>query len=215
MVSVRNNVCAGSAGHGFALGYLPCSRMYKNPFVNNTVGSAVIGFIFTKVSSSCQVAEGVRAYSTYIGQIASSGGTSVLRLRNFIIADSGRAATLRFGIPGRHQRDLTAYFDDSFITAISRPSCTECYGGGANDCSGNYAVKLLAVTVNGESLPGQSGTKYDTICKEEQFDCKAFLTNITFENYNQRYGELPQCSSNVVFKSHPIAHALTGSHHLH
>ena len=123
LVSVRDNVCVGSKGHGFAIGYLPCSRMYKNPFVNNTVGSTPIGFIFTKVSSSCQVADGVRAYATQIGQISSSGGTSVLRLRNFIIADSARATTLRFGIGGRHQRDLTAYFDDSFITAISRSSC--------------------------------------------------------------------------------------------
>ena len=95
--------------------------MYKNPFSNNVVGSSPIGFIFTKVSSGCQVADGVRAYATGIAQISSSGGTSVLKLRNFIIADSGRAITLRFGQGGRHQRDLSAYFDDSYITAISRP----------------------------------------------------------------------------------------------
>ena len=41
---------------------------------------------------------------------------------------------------------------------------------------------MLTVTVNGETLPDKFGTDYDVICKEETFDSKAFLTNITFEN---------------------------------
>ena len=76
---------------------------------------------------------------------------------------------------------------------------------------------MLAVTVNGEALPDKSGTGYDVICKEEQFDSKAFLRNVIFENYNQNYTEsnLANCQSNVVFKPHPTASDITGSHHLH
>ena len=47
---------------------------------------------------------------------------------------------------------------------------------------------MLAVTVNGESLPNAFGSSYDVICKEETLDSKAFITNVVFENFNQRYG---------------------------
>ena len=73
---------------------------------------------------------------------------------------------------------------------------------------------MLAVTVNGESLPDKFGSMFDVICKQEVFDAKAFLTNITFENYNQEYASLTQCSNNVVFKPHDGASDMTGSHNL-
>lgn len=73
---------------------------------------------------------------------------------------------------------------------------------------------MLAVTVNGETMPSKFGRTYDTICKQEVFDAKAFLDNITFENYRHSYPSLPQCSSNIIFKPHKLASDLTGSHHL-
>lgn len=63
-------------------------------------------------------------------------------------------------------------------------------------------------------MPSKYGLNYDTICKVEVFDAKAFLENITFAYYKQTYTELPQCSGNVIFKPHTLAHDLTGSHHL-
>ena len=63
-----------------------------------------------------------------------------------MIADSNRGATLRFG---RESDDNTAYFSNSYISAISRPGCTECYGSGAIFCSGGRGVRMLAVTING------------------------------------------------------------------
>ena len=52
-------------------------------------------------------AKNVRAYACEIGHICSPPGTQTLRLENFIIADSGRAMTLRFGFPGT---DQSAFF---------------------------------------------------------------------------------------------------------
>lgn len=63
-----------------------------------------------------------------------------------MIADSGRAVTLRFGQDGD---DRTGYFYNSYITAISRPTCSECYGTGSIDCTDNHALRLLSVTING------------------------------------------------------------------
>ena len=128
-----------------------------------------------------------------------------------MIADSERGATLRFGKKGD---DRSAFFRDSFITAISRPSCSDCYGLNATHCTGNHGIRMLAVTVNGETMPMKFGTGYDVICKQETYDSKAFLENIIFENFNQEYGSLTQCSNNVVFRPHPTASDMTGSHNL-
>ena len=124
VVSVTDNVCQGSAGHGFALAYVPCSKIDDNPFAGNTASSMPVGFIFTKVSGECHATSGVKAFATKIGQISSSSGTKELKFKHFLIADSGRAVTLRFGISGRKQLDNTAFLEHSFISAISRPTCT-------------------------------------------------------------------------------------------
>lgn len=73
---------------------------------------------------------------------------------------------------------------------------------------------MLAVTINGESLPDKFGTHFDVICKQESFDAKAFLDNVIFENYNQEYIDLPQCSNNVLFIPHSGASDMVASHSL-
>lgn len=75
LVTVTNNLCQGSALHGFALAYVPCEKIDNNPFYGNTAGSTSAAFIFTKVSGKCMAASGVRAYASSIGQITSSVGT--------------------------------------------------------------------------------------------------------------------------------------------
>jgi len=69
-------------------------------------------------------ASGIRAYASQIGQITSSGGTNKIKFKHFVIADCGRGATLRFGRGGRtNNHDFEASFEDSYISAISRPNC--------------------------------------------------------------------------------------------
>jgi hypothetical protein len=93
------------------------------------------------------------------------------------MADNQRSVTLRFGKTGDQR---AALFKDSYITAISRPDCAECYGAGKIECTQNQAIRMLAVTINGEMMPGKFGSSFDVICKEEAFDSRAYLTNITF-----------------------------------
>ena len=119
--------------------------------------------------------------------------------------------TLRFGKEGD---DRSAFFKDSYITAISRPDCPDCYGSGKIDCTDNQAVRMLAVTINGEAMPTKFGTGFDVICKQETYDAKAFVDNVEFVNYRLSYDLLPQCSNNVVFKPHSLAGDMTGSHNL-
>ncbi len=69
------------------------------------------------------------AYSTQVGNIHDPLNGYVSKFKNFLFADNTRAMTIRLGgdIP-----DKTGYVYDSYISAISRPSCTKCYGPTAN-----------------------------------------------------------------------------------
>lgn len=96
-VSITSNVCQGSELHGFALPFIPCEFLDTPAYSDNTASSAKAGFIFTKVAGNCMGINGIKAYACQIGQIASSPGTESIIYQNFIIADSGRAVTLRFG----------------------------------------------------------------------------------------------------------------------
>lgn len=63
-----------------------------------------------------------------------------------MVADFNRGVTLRFG---RESDENTAFFRNSYVSAISRPTCTQCYGSGAIQCSNGRGVRMLAVTING------------------------------------------------------------------
>jgi len=78
------------------------------------------------------------------------------------------------------------------------------------------AIRMLAVTVNGESYPKGFGPDFDVICKEEVLDAKAYLTNVIFENYRTSYvqSSLASCSNNYIFRPHPNAPDLVGSTYL-
>lgn len=52
---------------------------------------------------------------------------------NFILADNQRGATLKHGA-SEGNTNHTAIFQNSYISALSRPSCTECYNSGLS-CS--------------------------------------------------------------------------------
>ncbi len=74
-----------------------------------------------------------------------------------------RGMGLRFGLEGT---DRTAYLSNSYITQISRPNCAVCYGSNRIPCGNNYAVRMLAVTINGESYPHAFDSGYDVICRQ-------------------------------------------------
>lgn len=57
-------------------------------------------------------------------------------------------------------------------------------------------------------------TGHDVICTRQAYDFKAFLHNVTFENYLHNNPQLPYCSGMSVFKRHPLASDGTASHHL-
>ena len=162
---------------------------------------------------SCLGYTGARVYAAKVGHISSPPGTAQLQISNYIIADSQRGLSLRFGLEGN---DRSAFFSNSYVTQLSRPNCTICYGAGKIDCSGNEAVRMLAVTINGESYPKSFTSAYDGLCKQETFDSKAFLTNVVFDNYRQTYSDsaLSQCSNNFVFRSNPGAPDFVGGHNL-
>jgi len=140
--------------------------------------------------------------------MANPPGSNEIQYKDFIVADCGRAVTLRFALKGSNN---TATFSDSFITAISRPTCTECYP--ATVCSDNHAIRLLTITKGGEQLPDKSGTSFDVVCNEESFDGKTFIKNVIFENFNLQYNEpaLSACGNNVLFIPHSGGHSMISS----
>jgi hypothetical protein len=102
------------------------------------------------------------AYATTVGQIINPS-VSEIRFSNFIMADNRRAISLRIG-GGSSKK--TAWLNDSYITAISRPDCAECYGSAATHCVNNRGIRMLAIGSNSESLPDKFGPGFDVICRE-------------------------------------------------
>jgi len=115
---------------------------------NNTVGSCLIGFIFAKISGDCQAASWIQVYACQIGQMAAPPNTNTLIYSNFVMADNQRAMSLKFGADSS-TKNHTAYLYNSYITAVSRPSCAVCYGSSATICSNVVGANMFSVTANG------------------------------------------------------------------
>jgi hypothetical protein len=217
VVTIKNNICQGSNLNGFVLPFVSCSQMESGmPFTNNTVGSAEAnGFLLDRgvVIDTCLGFSGLKAYACSVGQISSPPGTTELRYSGYIMADNKLGLSLRFGLAGT---DRTASLSNSYFTAVSRPSCVECYASGTTKCTWSQAVKLLAVTVNGERYPTAFGTGFDGLCKEEVLDSKSYFYNVTFDYYKRTYAEpaLSACSNNILFRPNGNAPDLIGSAYL-
>ena len=100
--------------------------------------------------------------------------TVTTKFKNFILADNGRGLTFRIG---GSSDDKTAYLYDSYITALARPNCSQCYGITASNCVGNHGIRMLTTGRNGEHLPLKFGHGFDVVCKEETIDGKVFIYN--------------------------------------
>ena len=162
LVSVTNNLCQGSQGHGFVIPTVPCADIDSYPFADNIAGSCQVAFILNKASSTCIASKGLIAYASQIGQIINPA-VSELRFSNFIMADNQRALSLRVGGGSKKK---TLWLNDSYIAAISRPDCAECYGPSATVCTNNRGIRMMAIGSNSESLPDKFGPGFDVICRE-------------------------------------------------
>lgn len=131
------------------------------------------------------------------------------------MADNVRGITLKHGA-SEGGNDHTAYLYNSYVNAISRPTCDYCYGSGAIQCSGTHGMRLFTASANGEVMPAKFGHGFDVICKQPVYDSKAFLYDCTFENFRQTYTEstIAQCSGNFAFKPHSGAFDMVGGTNL-
>jgi hypothetical protein len=74
---------------------------------------------------------------------------------------------------------------------------------------------MLSVSVNGNNLPANSRTQFDSITKQEVFDHNAYLFNIVFDSFRQTYTSgLGVCKSNFAFRPHSEAYDSTAVHNL-
>lgn len=97
-------------------------------------------------------------------------------------ADNERGISLRYA----HEiDDNTCTLQNSYFTGFSRPKCSDCYGDDKiSYCKSGYAVRMFAATISGEHFPLTKDAKvHDVICTRQSYDFKAFLNNVTFENY--------------------------------
>ena len=130
-----------------------------------------------------------------------------------MLADNIRGIGLRFG--GYDATNNSLVWTNSWISAVSRPTCAYCYGDTTTICSNTHGVRLLAVTANTERLPKIFGDETQTICKNEMLDANAWLYGITFDSFMQTYtgAVATKCSRNVMFEVHPIDDSNVANHH--
>ena len=147
-VNVHYNFCQGSQGYGFIIPHISCDDLDLNPFSSNTAGSCNVGFIFNSIGQDCQASSYLSAYACNIGQVANPQA-STIKFSKFILADNKIGAILKFGNTFNSQNN-TAFFQNSYITALSRPSCAQCYNTTA--CSGLTGLRMLTVTSNAKTV---------------------------------------------------------------
>ena len=223
-VLIENNECYGSV-HGWALPHVYCDELEIHTFKNNVAGSSEIGFILNKNghSQSCLGFSYARGFLNGIGHIQGPPSIESTVMSKFLMAENGRSVTLKIGASeGGHNH--TARFFDSYISAIARPSCSDCYTSDTskkqgNRCSGSHGVRLFSASANGEVMPKKSGSGFDVICKQEVFSARAYLNDVTFDGFRQDYTSNSAlngaCSGNFVFRPHSGASDQTAGHYLY
>lgn len=146
-ITIKENFCLGSAGYGFSFPLIQCTDLEENPMANNTVGSALLGFLLNNIQSSdyCKAFSYIKAYGCEIGQITNPTDTSQLIFEHFIMVDNQRGVTLKFADQTANKQH-TAELSYSSISAVSRPDCQVCYGQNKLSCANNIGVQLLSVT---------------------------------------------------------------------
>lgn len=220
LIAITDNVCHGSSGNGFILPYTPCSYSRTDiSFANNEAGSCITGFLFNWANSriSCVSASNITAYNCETGFMGNPPSTNLLQYKFFTLADNQRSLVLKHGFGSLNHDNNSVVLASSWISALARPSCSYCYGNLATDCISNQGIQMMASTINGSSISSTLAdydTNFDRIDKPAGLDSKAFINSVTFDNFKQSYVGFNECGNNVIFKPHPDAYELIGSHYL-
>lgn len=128
-----------------------CQLLEDNYFGNNTAGSCGLGFLLRGIDTpdKCQGFSYLSAYACKIGQSANPMYTSELIYQHFILIDNVRGASLLFGDDDSKAEHI-GRLEYSFISALSRPSCSYCYGINSTQCSDLIGLRMLSVSGNGQ-----------------------------------------------------------------
>lgn len=89
-VSIKDNYCLGSQGHGFVFPHIKCGELEVNVMANNTAGSCQVGFVFNDIPTSdgCKAFSYIKAYACEIGQTCDPPSTNRIVFSKFVLADN-------------------------------------------------------------------------------------------------------------------------------
>lgn len=134
-----------------------------------------------------------------------------IEVDNVLSAENGISLILRHANEGI---DNASFFRNSHIIGVTRPDCADCYNTGMDNCNGS-GVQMLVVTRGGENFPWKKHPYvFDVVCNEEVFDARMYVSDVTFENFNQNFAKLPKCLTNNAWTTHHGASDATGGHYL-
>ena len=149
----------------------------------------------------CAAGEKLKVYGSKIGVVSNPKVKSLI-WSDLMIFDTARGIGLRFGGYDKNTNNSVTW-RNSYVSAVSRPACSVCYGDSATPCKDMKALRLVSTTENTATLPGTFGDNFQsfTQAQAELFDSQAWISNVTFDNYKAAYtGDLSsKCSNNVLF----------------
>ena len=165
----------------------------------------------------------MKVYNTKVG-VTSNPKAKILVWDRLMLSENERGIGLRFGGYNKNNNN-SLFLKNSWISAISRPECGDCYGEGAK-CSNSYAIRLLTVSEDTYKLPTVFGEDTEKLEKAELFDANAWIINTTFSNYKLDYAATSsdavdlshvssKCSNNTLFRLHPSVDSNVANHHLY
>ena len=127
-------------------------------------------------SGGCKTAGYLNAYACEVG-ITSNPVASAVEWDNLQLADNKRALGLRFG-GVENQRNNSVTLTNSWISAISRLTCADCYGDQKISCSNLNGLRLLTVTANGDNI--NFDDTIQQVTSAEELDSNAWIKNVIF-----------------------------------
>ena len=192
--------------------FTKCGNENHQIFEQNVAGSAQIGHLLHEGDGYCAVGNELIAYGCEVGAMGIANGARKLYYKKLLIIDSRVGVALKLARKGR---DLNAFVQNSFISAIERPSCPDCFGENATKCRNNEGIKMFVATEDLPQITNYSSSLAE-VMSQGSFDSKAFITDVKFKNFNYHYSEaeLSECGQNFMFRPPKTASELIASHHL-
>jgi hypothetical protein len=213
---VYGNIGQGSDGPGFVFPHVPCEDKLETinnnwGFYDNTATTTVVGFMYQRQGRGCQWAGRSSVALSGRGLMVNPTVPDGIDVEYVIAVENERGVVLRFATPGNDRR---GFFRNSYIAGVARPKCPLCYVSGRSICDG-LGVQMLVVTNGGEDFPLKFHPfVFDVICNSETFDSRLYVYDVVFENYRQKFTELPTCGGGHAWATHPSASDMTAGHYL-